>query len=87
MTARKWRRSKVDGAVHAFLHPLPDGGTPNAEAACGHTPPKHQLGRGDQGPRCLACTLIVATRHDETVGSDSADIIDIDELRQRRGHR
>lgn len=84
MTARKWWLSD-DQVVHAYPHPLPDGGQPVVAAACGHEAPKHELLHTDEGPRCAVCTLLAKRDHAETVDHSKGDVIDLNAVRQRRG--
>lgn len=52
-----WQLSRYDGRVHAFMG---DGRPASfAEAACTHSVPIDKITKSHEGPRCLACLLIV----------------------------
>lgn len=84
MATRKWWRS-IDSVVHAFEHPMPNGGRLIVAAACDHSAPKHQLMNTDEGPRCMVCKLLVEQNGDEIEDQSKGDLIDLGEQRRRRG--
>lgn len=57
-----WWLCQEDGAVHAFYRTQLGHAQPVLDTVCDLTVLAHQIDRRDDGPRCLACRLIVGPR-------------------------
>ncbi|CRK60610.1 hypothetical protein [Alloactinosynnema sp. L-07] len=56
----RWRMSGYDDRVHAF--PSDERPASFVEAACTHSVPFGKIRSTHEGPRCLACLLIIGDR-------------------------